>query len=49
MGCSMERDVREVNTMPVPSGLAEITPALLPSVIHRQLHADIVSGVLMSG
>jgi DNA-binding GntR family transcriptional regulator len=45
----MERDVREVNVLPALPGLAEITPALLPSVIYRQLHADIVSGVLVSG
>lgn len=45
----MQRDVREINVSAEFPELVEITPALLPSVIYRQLHADIVAGVLPSG
>lgn len=45
----MEHDLRALSVGHELNELAGITPALLPSVIYRQLHADIVSGVLPSG
>lgn len=45
----MTHDVHEMDVRGGLSGPIGTTPALLPSVIYRQLHADIVSGVFPSG